>query len=77
MQAYHDEEWGVPSHDDRHLFVNGTAVDWKPLDDGAPALRRLADDRRLSAHAAGALPAACVSLLHRWHCDGYLDPTAT
>ena len=18
--AYHDEEWGVPSHDDRHLF---------------------------------------------------------
>jgi DNA-3-methyladenine glycosylase I len=19
-QAYHDEEWGVPSHDDRHLF---------------------------------------------------------
>jgi DNA-3-methyladenine glycosylase I len=20
MQAYHDEEWGVPSHDDRHLF---------------------------------------------------------
>ncbi len=20
MQAYHDEEWGVPSHDDRHIF---------------------------------------------------------
>ena len=20
MRAYHDEEWGVPSHDDRHLF---------------------------------------------------------
>jgi DNA-3-methyladenine glycosylase I len=20
MTAYHDEEWGVPSHDDRHLF---------------------------------------------------------
>ncbi len=20
MAAYHDEEWGVPSHDDRHLF---------------------------------------------------------
>jgi DNA-3-methyladenine glycosylase I len=20
MQRYHDEEWGVPSHDDRHLF---------------------------------------------------------
>jgi DNA-3-methyladenine glycosylase I len=20
MQAYHDQEWGVPSHDDRHLF---------------------------------------------------------
>lgn len=20
MQAYHDDEWGVPSHDDRHLF---------------------------------------------------------
>ena len=20
MLAYHDEEWGVPSHDDRHLF---------------------------------------------------------
>ena len=20
MQAYHDREWGVPSHDDRHLF---------------------------------------------------------
>jgi len=20
MVAYHDEEWGVPSHDDRHLF---------------------------------------------------------
>jgi DNA-3-methyladenine glycosylase I len=18
--AYHDDEWGVPSHDDRHLF---------------------------------------------------------
>jgi DNA-3-methyladenine glycosylase I len=21
MLAYHDEEWGVPSHDDRHLFA--------------------------------------------------------
>jgi len=20
MRAYHDQEWGVPSHDDRHLF---------------------------------------------------------
>jgi DNA-3-methyladenine glycosylase I len=20
MLAYHDEEWGVPSHEDRHLF---------------------------------------------------------
>jgi len=20
MLIYHDEEWGVPSHDDRHLF---------------------------------------------------------
>ena len=20
MLAYHDEEWGVPSHDERHLF---------------------------------------------------------
>jgi len=20
MRAYHDEEWGVPNHDDRHLF---------------------------------------------------------
>src|SRR3979490_3615554 len=20
MRAYHDREWGVPSHDDRHLF---------------------------------------------------------
>jgi DNA-3-methyladenine glycosylase I len=20
MTAYHDEEWGIPSHDDRHLF---------------------------------------------------------
>ena len=20
MRAYHDEEWGVPSHDDRHLY---------------------------------------------------------
>ena len=20
MLAYHDEEWGLPSHDDRHLF---------------------------------------------------------
>src|ERR1700681_2385985 len=20
MRDYHDEEWGVPSHDDRHLF---------------------------------------------------------
>ena len=20
MRAYHDEEWGVPSFDDRHLF---------------------------------------------------------
>lgn len=20
MRAYHDDEWGVPSHDDRHLF---------------------------------------------------------
>ena len=20
MVAYHDDEWGVPSHDDRHLF---------------------------------------------------------
>src|SRR6476619_7146566 len=20
MRAYHDEEWGEPSHDDRHLF---------------------------------------------------------
>ncbi|MBK9677072.1 MAG: cupin domain-containing protein [Betaproteobacteria bacterium] len=64
-------------YDDRHLFVNGTAVAWEPLGDGAPALRRLADDRRLAADAAGALPAACVSLLHRWHCDGYLDPTTT
>ena len=22
--AYHDEEWGVPSHDDRHLFESLT-----------------------------------------------------
>ncbi|HMJ38217.1 MAG TPA: DNA-3-methyladenine glycosylase I, partial [Verrucomicrobiae bacterium] len=20
MRSYHDREWGVPSHDDRHLF---------------------------------------------------------
>jgi DNA-3-methyladenine glycosylase I len=24
MVAYHDEEWGIPSHDDRHLFEHLT-----------------------------------------------------
>ena len=24
--AYHDTEWGVPSHDARHLFESGTTV---------------------------------------------------
>jgi DNA-3-methyladenine glycosylase I len=37
MIAYHDDEWGVPSHDDRHLFellmldVNQAGLSWTTI----------------------------------------------
>jgi len=44
--AYHDEEWGVPSHDDRHLFEMLTlegaqaGLSWKTILDKREGYRR-------------------------------------
>ncbi len=46
MLAYHDEEWGVPSHDDRHLFEMLTlegaqaGLSWKTILDKRDGYRR-------------------------------------
>jgi len=46
MLAYHDEEWGVPSHDDRHLFEMLTlegaqaGLSWKTILDKREGYRR-------------------------------------
>ena len=46
MLAYHDREWGVPSHDDRHLFemlvLEGAqaGLSWKTILDKRAGYRR-------------------------------------
>src|SRR5438093_4333737 len=46
MLAYHDREWGVPSHDDRHLFEMLTlegaqaGLSWKTILDKRDGYRR-------------------------------------
>jgi DNA-3-methyladenine glycosylase I len=46
MLAYHDEEWGVPAHDDRHLFEMLTlegaqaGLSWKTILDKRKGYRR-------------------------------------
>jgi DNA-3-methyladenine glycosylase I len=46
MLAYHDEEWGVPAHDDRHLFEMLTlegaqsGLSWKTILDKREGYRR-------------------------------------
>jgi DNA-3-methyladenine glycosylase I len=46
MLAYHDEEWGVPSHDDRHLFelltLEGAqaGLSWRTILDKRDGYRR-------------------------------------
>jgi DNA-3-methyladenine glycosylase I len=47
MLAYHDEEWGVPAHDDRHLFEMLTlegaqaGLSWKTILDKREGYRRV------------------------------------
>jgi DNA-3-methyladenine glycosylase I len=50
MRAYHDEEWGVPSHDDRHLFemlvLEGAqaGLSWSTILNKREAYRRAFDE---------------------------------
>jgi DNA-3-methyladenine glycosylase I len=50
MRSYHDEEWGVPSHDDRHLFemllLEGAqaGLSWSTILNKRANYRRALDD---------------------------------
>ena len=61
MLAYHDEEWGVPSHDDRHLFelltLEGAqaGLSWSTILDKREGYRRAFAD--FDADGGGALRA--------------------
>src|SRR5215470_14583061 len=61
---YHDEEWGVPSHDDRHLFemliLEGAqaGLSWITILRKRPAYRKGFDEfnpRRVAAYDASKL----------------------
>jgi DNA-3-methyladenine glycosylase I len=60
--AYHDEEWGVPSHDDRHLFemliLEGAqaGLSWETILNKRAAYRKAYDrfdPRKVAAYDAG------------------------
>src|SRR3972149_2012753 len=55
MRAYHDDEWGGPAHDDRHLFEMLTLEGAQAGLSGATILRKREGDRRLFAGFAPAL----------------------
>ncbi|MCC6419186.1 MAG: DNA-3-methyladenine glycosylase I [Gemmataceae bacterium] len=59
MRAYHDEEWGVPCHDDRQLFerlmleANQAGLSWSTILKKRESFRRAYDDwepARLAAY---------------------------
>ena len=50
MRAYHDNEWGVPSHDDRHLFEMLTLEGAQSGLSWATILNRREGYRRAFAH---------------------------
>ena len=64
---YHDEEWGVPSHDDRHLFemllLEGAQVglSWETILNKRAAYRRAFD--RFDPHRIAAYDATKVAAL--------------
>jgi len=57
-------------YDDRHVFVNGTAVPWPQR--SRETLRRLADHRALSPDAAARVSTAAAAILYNWYRDGYV-----
>jgi 50S ribosomal protein L16 3-hydroxylase len=61
-------------YDERHLFVNGTALRWPPA--GGATLRALANARALPGATVAAAAPAALRLLYDWHRDGYLHPDA-
>src|SRR5436190_3756251 len=58
MRAYHDEEWGVPSHDERHLFEMLTlegaqaGLSWNTILRKRDGYRRAFEDWDVGAVAA-------------------------
>ena len=56
-------------YDDERFYINGEAVPPRP---GRAAVRKLANERRLSARACAALPDATLALLHDWYRDGFV-----
>ena len=59
-------------YDDRGAYLNGERVD-VPVH-SRPALRRLADARRLDAAGWRAAPAGLRARLHDWYLHGYVHP---
>jgi 50S ribosomal protein L16 3-hydroxylase len=57
-------------YDDRHVFINGESTRLRGRD--ADLMRRLADDRRLEAHAVRRGSAAAQALLEEWFSSGWL-----
>ena len=61
-------------YDEGRLYLNGDDIALPRA--GRAALRRLADQRHLSARDCASLPAATTELLHDWHRHGFLHDTA-
>jgi 50S ribosomal protein L16 3-hydroxylase len=57
-------------YDDARYYINGD--DARLPETGHELLQRLANLRRLSPEACGALPVPILELLHEWHRHGYL-----
>jgi len=57
-------------YDDRHLYLNGAAAAWPR--GGGPALRRLANERRLAPRSFGVLAAAAGTFIWQGYRDGFL-----
>jgi 50S ribosomal protein L16 3-hydroxylase len=57
-------------YDDRHLYVNGTALPWPAA--SRDKLRRLANDRVLAPTAAGRVSPEVATILYNWYRDGYV-----
>jgi hypothetical protein len=61
-------------YDNRHLFINGTAMPWPVA--GDDALKHLANARALTPHAIAAVPPEVATLFYHWYRDGFLHPYA-